>query len=102
MTPFPERPTGGTGPESDISELQKDELTEDDVLNTLDRKNLPPQRREQLEGTLEQLKQSEGALVQEATEEGIRRALQRTDLSPEDREQFEQALQRLTGQGQPQ
>jgi hypothetical protein len=98
MTPFSERPNDGTDPKDDIAELQKDELNEDSLLDTLDRPNLPPQRRQQLEGTLEQLTQSEGLLVEEATEEGIRRALERTDLSAEDREQFEQALQRLKPQ----
>jgi hypothetical protein len=97
MTPFPDG--SGSEPDADVNELQNDEVAEDDLLDTLDRPNLPPQRRGQLEGTLDRLKQSEGTLVDEATEEGIRRALARTDLTPEDREQFEQALQRIKQQG---
>jgi hypothetical protein len=96
MTPFPERPD----PDAEVAELQQDELAEDDVLDKLDRANLPPQQREQLETTLRQVEQRESALVEEATEEGIRRALARTDLTAEDRQQFEQALERLKGQGQ--
>jgi hypothetical protein len=100
MTPFPERPDNAGDPDADVAELQKDELAEDDVLDNLDRPNLPPQQRERLETTLRQVEQRESALVEEATEEGIRRALARTDLTPEDRQQFEQALERLKGQGQ--
>jgi hypothetical protein len=94
MTPFPERPNGDSD-QDDVAELQKEEAVEEEVLDTLDRTNLSAQGREQLEETLEQVKQGERTLFAEATEEGIRRALARTDLTPEDRQQFEQALERL-------
>jgi hypothetical protein len=95
MTLFSERPNDGTDPGSELGELQKDERAEDDTLDALDRAKLPPRRREQLETTLQDLREHEGGLVEEATEDGIRRALARTDLTPEDRQQFEQALERL-------
>jgi hypothetical protein len=96
MTPFPERTNGGD-PDAEF-ELENEERAEDDTLDALDRTDLSPKRREQLDTTLQQLKQGENALVQEATEEGIRRALERTDLTPEDRQQFEQALERFKQQ----
>jgi hypothetical protein len=99
MTPFPERPTDGSGTQDDIAELQQAERLEDDVLGKLDSEKLSQLSRQGLEDQLDQLRQGEGSLVDEATEDGIRRALQRTDLTPEDRQQFEQALQRLKQSG---
>jgi hypothetical protein len=100
MTPSPQRPNDGIDPDADLAELPKDELAEDKVLDELDRANLTPQQRAELEARLQQLEQREDTLVQEDTEDGIRRALQRTDLTAEDRQQFEQALERLKAQGQ--